>query len=95
MQPGSDVLLDAYYASVKVLKPLRQTGSHLITRVRSSTVAYAAFCACPGKRRGRPRQWGSPIHLQALFAQKKTASKPRLSNKKLKRLNVAIANLND
>jgi hypothetical protein len=68
MRPGSYVLLDAYYASVKVLKPLRQKGSHLISRVRCSTVAYAAFCPCPGKRRGRPRQWGSPIHLQALFA---------------------------
>jgi hypothetical protein len=78
MQPGSYVLLDAYYASVKVLKPLRQKGSHLITRVRCSTVAYAAFCPCPGKRRGRPRQWGSPIHLQALFAQKKDCLKTQV-----------------
>jgi DDE superfamily endonuclease len=68
MQPGSYVLLDAYYASVKLLKPLRQKGSYLITRVRRSTVAYAAFCPRPGKFRGRPRQWGSPIRLQDLFA---------------------------
>jgi hypothetical protein len=75
MRPGSYVLLDAYYASVKVLKPLRQKGLHLITRVRCSTVAYAAFCPCPDKRRGRPRQWGSPIHLQALFAPPKDCFK--------------------
>jgi hypothetical protein len=68
MRPGSYVLLDAYYASVKLLKPLRQKGSHLITRVRCSSVAYAAFSRRPGKFRGRPRQWGSPVHLQALFA---------------------------
>jgi hypothetical protein len=68
MQPGSYVLLDAYYASVKLLKPLRQKGSHLITRVRCSTVAYAAFSPRPGKFRGRPRQWGSPIRLRDLFA---------------------------
>jgi DDE superfamily endonuclease len=68
MRPGSYVLLDAYYASAKVLKPLRQKGLHLISRVRSSTVVYAAFSPRPGKFRGRPRQWGSPIHLRELFA---------------------------
>jgi hypothetical protein len=79
MRPGSYVLLDAYYASVKLLKPLRQQGSHLITRMRCSTVAYAPFCPCPGvAKRGRPRQWGSPIHLQALFAAPKDCFKTQV-----------------
>jgi DDE superfamily endonuclease len=78
MPPGSYVLLDAYYASVKLLKPLRQKGAHLITRVRCSTVAYAAFSRCPGKFRGRPRQWGSPVRLQELFAHPKDCFKTQV-----------------
>jgi hypothetical protein len=79
MRPGSYVLLDAYYASAKVLKPLRQNGLHLISRVRSSTVVYAAFCRCPGQAgRGRPRKWGSPIHLQHLFAEPKDCLKTQI-----------------
>jgi len=41
MSAGSYVLLDAYYASAKVLQPFRQHGLHLISRVRISTLAYA------------------------------------------------------
>jgi hypothetical protein len=71
MSAGSYVLLDAYYASAKVLQPFRVHGLHLISRVRSSTVAHAAFSSLPGKRgRGRPRKWGSTIPLQDLFAAK-------------------------
>jgi hypothetical protein len=71
MSTGSYVLLDAYYASTKVLKPFREHGLHLISRVRISTVAYAAFSRVPGKAgRGRPRKWGSEIKLQDLFAPK-------------------------
>jgi hypothetical protein len=66
---GSYVLLDAYYASAKILQPFREHGVHLISRVRISTVAHAAFSRCSGQLgRGRPRQWGSDIRLQALFA---------------------------
>jgi DDE superfamily endonuclease len=68
---GSYVVLDAYYASAKVLKPFREHGLHLISRVRISTVASAAFSRVPGKpRRGCPRKWGSEIKLQDLFAPK-------------------------
>jgi hypothetical protein len=66
---GSYALLDAYYASVKVLKPFREHGLHLISRVRITTVAHAAFCRRPGKHGpGRPREWGSEIKLRDLFA---------------------------
>jgi hypothetical protein len=69
MNRGSYAVLDAYYASAKVLHPFRAQGLHLISRVRSSTVARAAFSPLPGKRgRGRPRKWGSKIPLQDLFA---------------------------
>lgn len=68
MSPGSYVLLDAYYAAAKVLKPFRVRGLHLISRVRISTVAHAAFSPLPGKRgRGRPRKWGSEIALKQRF----------------------------
>jgi hypothetical protein len=71
MSAGSYVLLDAYYASAKVLQPFRQHGLHLISRVRISTLAYAAFSPLPGKHgRGRPRKWGSAIQLRTLFAPK-------------------------
>jgi hypothetical protein len=60
LSAGSDVLLDAYYASAKVLHPFRKHGLHLISWVRISTVASAAFSPLPGKQgRGRLRKWGS------------------------------------
>jgi hypothetical protein len=76
VSPGSDVLLDAYYASAKVLQSFREHGLHLISRVRISTVAYAAFSPRPGKPGpGRPRKWGSEIQLRTLFAPPKTCLK--------------------
>jgi DDE superfamily endonuclease len=76
MQSGSYVVLDAYYASAKVLQPFREGGLHLISRARISTVAYAAFSPCSGKPgRGRPRKWGSPVPLQSLFASPNTCQK--------------------
>lgn len=75
MEKGSYALLDAYYASVKVLAPFRDQGLHLISRVRITTVAHAAFSRRPGKLgRGRHRQWGSPIKLRELFARVETCS---------------------
>ena len=69
MPKGSYAVLDAYYASTKVLGPFRKAGLHLITRVRSSTVAYSGFCPFPGKRPpGRPPKWGERVKLQDLFA---------------------------
>ena len=69
MEKGSYAILDAYYASAKVLKPFREHGLHLISRVRISTVAKAAFCRRPGNHGpGRPRAWGNDIKLRELFA---------------------------
>jgi hypothetical protein len=66
---GSYVLLDAYYATANILKPFREHGLHLISRVRISTVARASFSPVPGsRRRGRPRKWGAAVKLRELFA---------------------------
>lgn len=68
MERDSTVFLDAYYASAKVLAPLRAAGLHLMTRVRLSTVARAPFCPLPARRGpGRPRQWGA-MPLRELVA---------------------------
>jgi hypothetical protein len=66
---GSYVLLDAYYATANVLKPFREHGLQLISRVRISTVARAQFSPVPYRRgRGRPRKWGAAVKLRELFA---------------------------
>jgi hypothetical protein len=68
MERGSTAILDAYYASAKVLQPFRAQGLHLITRVRWSTVAHAPFCPRPGKHGpGRPRKWGAEVRLQRVI----------------------------
>jgi hypothetical protein len=68
-QPGSYVVLDAYFACAPVLTRFRRHSLHLISRVRCSTVAHAPFSTVPTiKGPGRPRQWGSKVKLQTLFA---------------------------
>jgi Transposase DDE domain len=75
MKQGSYGILDAYYASAKVLKPFRAQGLHLITRVAISTVAKAEFSANAKIRKpGRPRVWGSDVKLRELFAPIETCS---------------------
>jgi len=69
MTKGSHAVLDAYYASAKVLQPFRTHGLHLISRASIATVAHAPFSANPEVRGpGRRRKWGSPIKLRELFA---------------------------
>jgi hypothetical protein len=58
---GSYLVLDAYFACEPVLTQFRRHPLHLISRVRCSTVPTV-------KGRGRPRQWGSKVKLQLLFA---------------------------
>ncbi|MGB7087747.1 MAG: transposase [Phormidesmis sp.] len=75
MEPGSYAILDAYYASAKVLKPFRAQGLHLISRAAISTVAQADFSANPSIRGpGRPRIWGADVKLRELFAPIDTCS---------------------
>jgi hypothetical protein len=75
MEQGSYAILDAYYASAKVLKPFRENGLHLISRAAISTVARADFCANSSVRGpGRPRVWGAEVKLRELFDSVDTCS---------------------
>ena len=69
MTEGSYAVLDAYYASAKVLQPFRAHGLHLISRASIATVARAPFSANPSVRGpGRQRKWGAQIKLRELFS---------------------------
>lgn len=63
------LLADAYYACRKITRALLRSGSHLISRVRITSVAYEPIAPVPsGKRtRGRPRIYGRKIPLRTLF----------------------------
>jgi len=49
------VVADAYYAAAKFARRLLAQGHHLVTRVRTTAVAYFPASPRPSKRRGRPR----------------------------------------
>lgn len=63
------LLADAYYACRKISRALLRSGSHLISRVRITSVAYEPLPPIPnGKRtRGRPRVYGRKVPLRTLF----------------------------
>ena len=61
---------DAYYASGKIVRGLLAHGNHLVTRVKSNSVAY--FPATPPplhrpRRRGRPAKYANKIKVAALL----------------------------
>jgi hypothetical protein len=61
---------DAYYASGKVVRGLLAQGNHLVTRVKSNSVAF--FPAAPPppqrpRRRGRPAKYGKKIEVSTLL----------------------------
>jgi hypothetical protein len=61
---------DAYYASGKVVRGLLAHGNHLVTRVKSNSVAF--FPASPPpphrlRRKGRPAKYGKKIQVAALL----------------------------
>jgi len=61
------LVADAYYASGKLVAPLRAGGHHLITRVRINAVAYRKAARPPRPRSGRPRLYGPKVHLRRLL----------------------------
>ena len=62
---------DAYYANGKIVRGLLATGSHLVTRIRSNSVACFPATPPPGKRkRGRPRKYGKKIKIASLLRHK-------------------------
>ena len=61
---------DAYYASGKVVRGLLAQGNHLVTRVRSNSVAFFPASPPPPNRprpRGRPTKYGKKIQVAALL----------------------------
>jgi len=66
------LVADAYYASRKVVLPLLEKGHHLVTRVRSNTVAFRK-APRPKKRAGpgRPKLYGRKVQLRDLWKNKK------------------------
>jgi hypothetical protein len=67
------LIADAYYASRKIAGPLIKKGNHLITHIRSTSVAYVPAVPSKTRGKGRPRRYGQKIRLQTLF--RKAASK--------------------
>ena len=60
---------DAYYATGKVVRGLIAQGHHLVSRVKSNAVAYAAAEPPQGRRkRGRPKRYGKKIKLKSLLS---------------------------
>ena len=58
------MLVDAYYASRKVIRPLLDEGHHLVTRVRTTTVAFRPAPKPKNRKRGRPKVYGRKLRLR-------------------------------
>jgi hypothetical protein len=61
---------DAYYASGKIVRGLLAHGNHLVTRVKSNSVAFFPATPPPPNRRrskGRPAKYGKKIKLATLL----------------------------
>ena len=58
------LLVDAYYASRKVILPLLDAGHHLVTRVRTTTVAFRPAPQPKNRKRGRPKVYGRKLRLK-------------------------------
>jgi DDE superfamily endonuclease len=61
------LVVDAYYASRKVVRPLLAVGHHVLTRVRRNAVAYVLAEQPAKRRRGRPQLYGEKVHLHDLW----------------------------
>jgi hypothetical protein len=61
------LLADAYYANGKVIRAMDECSSALVTRVRSTTVAYHPAAQPAVRKRGRPKKYGTKVKLQELF----------------------------
>jgi hypothetical protein len=63
---------DAYYASGKVVRGLLAQGNHLVTRVKSNSVAFFPATPPPShrpRRQGRPTKYGNKIQIATLLKQ--------------------------
>lgn len=60
-------VVDAYYASRKIIAPLLKVGNHLITRVRHNSVGYRPAPIPKIRKVGRPKKYGLKIKIWSLF----------------------------
>jgi len=70
---------DAYYASGKIVRGLLAHGNHLVTRVKSNSVAYFPATPPPShrpRRRGRPATYGKKIKVAALLKEDQLQEAP-------------------
>ena len=64
-------VVDAYYASRKIVRGILEQGNHLVTQVRKNSVAYHPAPAPKGPRKqGRPKKYGKKVFLRSLFNNK-------------------------
>ena len=66
------LIVDAYYASRKVLRPLLAKGHHVITRLKCTAVAYYPAEQPEIRRPGRPRVYGEKVRLRDLWRARAT-----------------------
>lgn len=62
------LVVDAYYASGKLVQAFLQAGNHLIVRVRNNAVAFEQAPPSKQIRKGRPKLYGKKIILRTIFA---------------------------
>jgi hypothetical protein len=60
-------LADSYYASRKIMLPLLKAGNHLVSRAKTTTVAYSPAPPAPKGKRGRKKVYGKKVRLASLF----------------------------
>ena len=71
IETGAYIIMDAYFASKKLIKQLREHQLNLVTRVRINTVGKHSLPPPPAKRgRGKPPTWGKAVKLSNLFIDK-------------------------
>jgi hypothetical protein len=69
------VVADAYYAAAKFARSLLDHGHHLVTRVRTTAVAYFPASPPKGQRRGRRARYGCKSKLHEWFGYEKDFTK--------------------
>jgi hypothetical protein len=60
-------IADAFYANRKFIHAMLSDGNHLISRVKSNTVAYHSPSRPTKQGKGRPKTYGDKVKLTSLF----------------------------
>ena len=68
------VLVLVGFASRKIIAPLLKAGHHLVTRARTTTVAYRSAPKPRKPKRGRPKFYGKKVRLRDLWKRRKDFS---------------------